>query len=71
MRFACTHTFVIEADSREQFEQRIADWRTKVNAASRRLDIGFAPGFVLGQAQPELAVPSPPTTDEPETLFDA
>jgi hypothetical protein len=66
-RVACVHCFTIDASSRERMSEILADLQGKINAASARLDIGYEPGFISGQLQPERQ--APPTPD-PERLFD-
>lgn len=67
MRIACTHTFTIEAKDGEECQARVHDLHRKINQASGRLNIGFEPGFICHQVQPDRK-PAPIT--DAERLFD-
>lgn len=72
MKFNCVHVFTLEADSREEFDDRLARYRAKVKPASERLGIGYVHRGMHGN--PAAAYPPAiETKQEPkelERLFD-
>lgn len=48
MKFNCAHTFILEADSQEEFDAKRARYSELVKKASERLDIGYSHGLVTG-----------------------
>lgn len=70
----CVYSFTIVADSPEQQAEFLDAWRTRVEAASPKLGIGFAAGFLASEPEPFGDVPAqtslPLPTADPEALFD-
>lgn len=61
----------MEAESREDFDEKIRRYSNLVRKASERLDIGYSHGLVFGQPSyaPAIAFRQE-DDDEPERLFD-
>lgn len=53
MKLACVHTFTISADTLEEGRKTLADLGHKIDRASAALEIGYEPGFISGQRQPD------------------
>lgn len=70
----CVYSFSIAADSPEQAAEFLDAWRTRVEAASPKLAIGFTAGFLVAEPEPFREVPAqtvlPLPTADPESLFD-
>lgn len=68
MRFNCVHTFTIEAEDRKDFDAKLSHYRSLVDRASAKLDMGYENGWMQGQRDGPYFEPEPETP--PERLFD-